>query len=663
MKKEKNDNDMIKIALIATYPHMSKILSDLVAEEQGVCLYDVYASFEEAVEKAKSMEGELDAILSRGATAEHIKRAVSIPVISIPISPFDLTHSIYTLKLEGKKFKEIAFFNCARNIFGIREIEDLFGIKIYEYTFMSLSDIENNVKDCVHKGINIIVGGAVAERLSRKYAITGVEVSSGKETIYSALKETIQLCKVRREEKKKAVRLEVVFDSLSEGIIVTDNQNNVLVCNTAAKRIINPYVYGSGFGHLPSSRCPKSCASTICSDLLTANKDETEKEAMGLIRKINNTMVNINKYPVISDGKEIGVVTTIQDITRVINLETQIRNKLYAKGFVAKYTFDDIITSVRNQKMNNIKNMARLYAGTDSSILIAGETGTGKELFAQSIHNASKYANGPFVAVNCSAIPENLIESELFGYEAGAFTGAKKEGKKGYFELAHNGTIFLDEIGDIPLSFQARLLRAIQEKEIVRIGGDKVLPINVRIISATNKDLEKKVIKGEFREDLFYRLNIFKISIPPLRQRKEDIELLINSIIEKRYRLSEKDRKMLDKLMPELIEYDWPGNVRQLYNIIERISIVFNSTWEDTIREKMLKEILEFNTGIDIENNSHDEERINLNISVRNGLKDALTEAEKQIIKFIIRKCGNNISEAQRELGVSRTTLWRKINT
>ena len=222
------------------------------------------------------------------------------------------------------------------------------------------------------------------------------------------------------------------------------------------------------------------------------------------------------------------------------------------------------------------------------------------------------------------------------------------------FRLAHNGTIFLDEIGEIPLTLQSRLLRVLQEKEIIRVGGDKVLPINVRIISATNINLDKKVENREFREDLFYRLNVFSINIPPLRERKEDIEILVKNILERKYTINETDEIMIQNIMPKLKAYDWPGNVRQLNNVIERISILFNSNLTNSFREKILEEIVGFSevqTG----------DTIALNVSVRDGLKSAVNEAEKIIIETMLKKYNNDINEVQKLLNIGRTTLWRKI--
>ena len=229
--------------------------------------------------------------------------------------------------------------------------------------------------------------------------------------------------------------------------------------------------------------------------------------------------------------------------------------------------------------MEAVISQAVKFSYSDSNILIHGETGTGKELFAQSIHNSSRRRKGPFVAINCAALPENLLESELFGYVEGAFTGASKGGKMGFFEIAHKGTIFLDEIGDISPKLQSRLLRVIQEREIIRLGNDTVIPIDVRVICATNRDLKKEVARGSFREDLLYRLDVLELNLPPLRKRKQDILYLADRMVRFEH---ERTGSRLEAISQEgrelLMRYGWPGNVREMRNFCERICILCEKT-------------------------------------------------------------------------------------
>jgi transcriptional regulator with PAS, ATPase and Fis domain len=277
-------------------------------------------------------------------------------------------------------------------------------------------------------------------------------------------------------------------------------------------------------------------------------------------------------------------------------------------------------------------------------VLIIGETGTGKELFAQSIHNSSLRANGPFVAINCAALPENLLESELFGYVEGSFTGARKGGKIGLFELAHKGSIFLDEIGDMPLNLQTRLLRVIQEKEVMRIGDDRVIPVDVRIIASTNKDLQMSVEKGEFRRDLYYRLNILTLKVPSLRKRKGDIANLVKHFINEYASEFKKNiRGLTEEAENYLHSLNYPGNVRELEGVIERAVALSKGEYIS------IKDLDLTNGFIEKPLQEVSEDKI-MN----------LEELELKTIKEVLELTGNNISKASKILGIDRTSLWRK---
>lgn len=346
------------------------------------------------------------------------------------------------------------------------------------------------------------------------------------------------------------IHLEAILDSIDDGIIIHDNNSNILHCSKYfCKR------FGKDANKL------KYCPSDIykmCKELLLLK--EVENHFIKFDNKIN---VVVTKRILQEENFEKNYIVIIKDAENIQNIEFDIRKNLINKGFFAKYKFDDIVYC--SNSMKKTIERAKKIASLDVTTLIYGDTGTGKELLAHSIHNYSKRKNYPFLAINCAAISENLLESELFGYEDGAFTGAKKGGKKGLFELAHNGTLFLDELSSIPQQMQVKLLRVLQEKEIMRIGGTTLIPVNVRIIASTNEDLEQLIEKGLFRKDLYFRINSFTITIPPLKERKEDIPLIINSIMAEH----NVKKHINSDLMEFFMNYDWPGNVRELKNCIE----------------------------------------------------------------------------------------------
>ncbi|MBE3582035.1 MAG: sigma 54-interacting transcriptional regulator [Thermoanaerobacteraceae bacterium] len=313
------------------------------------------------------------------------------------------------------------------------------------------------------------------------------------------------------------------------------------------------------------------------------------------------------------------------------------------RSYTAHYTFDDIIGN--SPSLRKAVEMARAAAELDVRVLLEGESGTGKELFAQAIHNGSARRKGPFVALNCSAVPRELFESEFFGYSEGAFTGAKKGGKPGKFELANGGTLFLDEICTLPWEMQAKLLRTLQQNEIIRVGGNEVIPVNVRIVAATNTPLEELVACGEFRQDLFYRLNVIVIKIPPLRERVEDIPLLFEYLVEKISRkLGKKILRTDREVIDVLCAYHWPGNVRELENCIERAITLAR---ENIIRvEDLPCEVLKGKN-----------ERRNM----PPGELKSLRTLEKETIVRSLARFNGNVSKASKALGISRTTLYKKI--
>lgn len=315
--------------------------------------------------------------------------------------------------------------------------------------------------------------------------------------------------------------------------------------------------------------------------------------------------------------------------------------------YKSKYTWENILGD--SNLLRHCKEQAKFCARTDFPILITGESGVGKELFAHAIHNESNRRNNPFIEVNCAAIPEKLIESELFGYEEGAFTGAAKHGRKGKFELANNGTIFLDEIGELPIELQPKLLRILQEKELERVGSNKIINLNLRVIAATNADLKKKVLTNTFRNDLFYRLNSLAIEIPPLRERPSDIPILVKSISDKFHKEYGIIKEISKPVLEALSLYNWPGNVRELVNVINRMMVLSK---EFTIGIECLpKEII----TISLDKKASD-------ATPRTGLlKSSVSETEKNIIMEILMKNNFNKSKTAKALGIPRMSLYRKL--
>lgn len=351
-------------------------------------------------------------------------------------------------------------------------------------------------------------------------------------------------------------QFDLVLNLLDVGLVSTNATGMVNAINEKAERIL---------GYNKSDIIGKK-GEEIIPEIPFKKALENKEELKGKIVKINDWDIVLTLKPIEKYNTIYGAVAVIKKYSKTEKMQQKLRAQLIDKGHIAQYYFDDIIGE--SEEINKAKNIAKRMAKSNSTILLIGESGTGKELFAQAIHNESVRKNSQFVAVNCAALPENLLESELFGYEKGAFTGASKEGKPGLFELAHKGTLFLDEISEMPAKLQTRLLRVLEEREVMRIGGEEVINVDVRVIAASNKNLKSLVKKNKFRRDLYYRLSVLPMKIPPLRERKCDITELINNFKKE----MNTDFELSNKALDAFYEHEWEGNIRELRNYIEYFS-------------------------------------------------------------------------------------------
>lgn len=356
-------------------------------------------------------------------------------------------------------------------------------------------------------------------------------------------------------------QLNILLDELSSGVILIDDADKIEFANKRSVDILG----------IPMNRLLNHSIRSIFSNNKKVEailaKDEMKDEPI----KYNNSDLVLSMKLVEHDDNYYGKMMIINPYYEMINTQQKIHKKIVSKGYYSKYDFPDLIS--KDPAFIRTKETCKQIASSDSTVLLLGESGTGKELFAGSIHNNSSRKNGPFVAINCATLPENLLESELFGYEEGAFTGAKKGGKLGLFELANKGTLFLDEIGDLPLNLQGRLLRALEEREIMRVGGDSIVAVDVRVIAATNRDLLKLIDEGKFRIDLFFRLNVFQIIIPPLRKRYSDMKV----IAEYYFSVWDRNVHIYEDFKTFCYNYKWPGNVRELKNVLQYMTAISKS--------------------------------------------------------------------------------------
>lgn len=432
----------------------------------------------------------------------------------------------------------------------------------------------------------------------------------------------------------------IILNNVSDGVLTIDLQGRIQYVNRALQELL-----GHPEEELIGKRCEQFVRSNICASedcILRRSLAKKEKisnfETYVVSREGRRIPVNINTDLLYDDGGNIiGIVEVFRDISQLKELKERLTDV---------YHFENIVT--KDRRMKEILSILPSVAQSKSTVLIQGESGTGKELIAKAIHNNSSRKDKPFIAVNCAAIPDTLIESEIFGHVKGAFTGAHQD-RVGRFEMANHGTIFLDEIGDMSLSTQAKLLRVIQEERFERVGGAKTIAVDVHIIAATNKNLQKLVREGGFREDLYYRISVFPITLPPLRERKEDISLLITHFIDK---FNKEMGKSINNISPQvmkiLMNYFYPGNIRELRNIIEHAFVC--SRGNTILPEHLPRELV----------NLRDWAEEHLEIAPEGS---SLNTIEKEWIVKILEKSGWKYQEAARRLGISRTTLWRKLKT
>lgn len=562
-----------------------------------------------------------DILVARGMT--YIKLRDSFPekhIVELKFNSFDLMDALLFCRKQG--YKKIALFLTNVDLHDILMLESVCNAEIQTYDVTDELSSKRQILLAQQNGAEIMVGAGTVCGICDQLGIPRVHIKIKYNSVEEALKEAVGTAVTMNREREKTSIIRSVFNNSDDGLLAVDEEGKLQYISNKSYQLLQLSAF-MDFQHTPVEEL-------ICNPSWTETVKDIHHEREGILRFTDkNLYVHVKPYR--ENDESSGALIRIRTTHQIIQEDGRVRQQLAKDGLMAKYHFSDILGNSKAMQENIL--MAKRYSKVNSNILVLGETGSGKELFAHSIHNDSLRADKPFVAINCAALPENLLESELFGYEAGAFSGASRQGKIGLFELADKGTLFLDEIGEMPITLQAKLLRVLQEKEVRRIGSTNVHSIDVRVISATNIDIEKEVEAGKFRADLYYRLDLLEIRIPPLRERKEDIKELFSSFSAKIS--SEMGRRMprLTADAEEILEsYTWRGNVRELRNICERL-IVLND--QDIVDSAALSRLNIFrNHRRDYSENS----------------SDFLEVKEKKVSK----------SEIAKDMGISRTTLWRR---
>lgn len=558
--------------------------------------------------------------------------ALSLPVVSLSIDMNDVRRAIATLPDEGRGHKVVVVCATQKEKSWLQQeyaLEE--GQPQPDCTFLCAKELAYPQEQAVYL-VPIWNRHAFAlHPASQQWH----PVEPSLATLRKAVQQAASLVTYTKERLREKHQMEAVVNSAHDAVIAVDRHSQITLVNEHAKMLLG--LSGDVLGKPITDYIPHS-------DMLRVLK--TGREELGEIATVRDRSIVINRIPVIVKDQVVGAVSNFKEIIDIQKMEMTLRKKLHDNGLSARYRLDSIVGS--SPAILETKEQAALFAKTNATVLITGESGTGKELFAQGIHLESGRAVGPFLAVNCAALPEGLLESELFGYEDGAFTGAKKGGKPGLFELAHGGTLFLDEIGEMPLRIQVLLLRVLQERRVRRVGGEKVIPVDVRIVAATNRELAKEIEKEQFRADLYYRINMLRLDVPPLRERLSDIPLLVESMIREMNEQHEKKIKEVDEdIYPLFQSYSWPGNVRELRNVVERMVLLAKG---GGIGKEDAGFLFARQKG------GHDGR-----LPVPPEASEAERNPEAQQIASALQQTRYNKTLAAKALGMDRTTLWRKM--
>ena len=578
-----------------------------------------------------------DIIVARGMTCHALRRVhPDRHIIEIMMTSSDILDALCVVKDKYGKDTKVGIILSSDESYSLVSMKTLTGMDIS----MAVANDEKELEDAVRKfqddGITVFIGGLTLNAYASAHSIDYIQLRTSHDTMEKAISDAVLTAKSLDRERLRSDLLKKAIDSFPYCVLAVSQDRTIVLANGLSEEFYS--------GRELIGKSIDSFYPAALFDMAQTGKT-TE-----IVQTVNGQEMYIQQQCIGDSGT---VLITMQKLTSFFETGGKIvRSNLREKGLIARYHFSDIIAD--SLSMRQLIAKAMRYAQADGNVLVTGETGTGKELFVQSMHNASNRADGPFVAVNCAALSGELLESELFGYSDGAFTGARKGGKVGLFELAHHGTIFLDEIGEMPIQLQAKLLRVLQEKQIMRVGGDDVIPVDVRVMCATNQNIPELIEKGLFRRDLYYRINLLMIHIPPLRDRGNDIGLLFRHFV-KLYaeRLSILPPPVDNAAIAELQRYRWQGNIRELRNVAERI-VVLNG--HDRITAQSIR-------NIDIP-----ESEFIIPVSADSGNDVAKVMKWKrggdttELYSDYISS-GLSLSDFASRVGVSRTTLWRRFRS
>ncbi|MFM0313981.1 propionate catabolism operon regulatory protein PrpR [Paraburkholderia nemoris] len=610
--------------------------------------------FEDAVHEIDAVgAGRPDVVIAGGSNGAYLKTRVSVPVVLIGPTGFDVMHALARARRDGAR---VALVTHGDTPDEVRRFIAAYDIDVTFASYQSAQDAESVVLDLRDRGIQAVVGPGLIADLAANAGMGAVFLYS-RASVRAAFDTALEVAQATRRETVRRQRLDNLLQHLRDGVVALDAQGRVEAMNQRLASVLG----------IDAAQAVGRALLDLAPDLAGSLPD-ADGDTFCTVRGASYV---VHRGPLASSSSAAGTVLTFQESRAVERLDRTLRSRQRVQQFSARYQLGDIVGV--SDSIERVRTLVQRYAKSDATVLILGESGTGKEMVAQSMHQLSARRDFAFVAINCGAFPEALLESELFGYEEGAFTGARKGGKAGLIEVAHRGTLFLDEIAEMPLSLQSRLLRVLQEREVVRLGSTEPTRVDIRVVAATHRALTEGIEAGSFRADLYYRLNILSIALPPLRERPNDllplaIELLLQAASREprlAARLPDADaaRRVLASLSEPLKRYTWPGNVRELQNVIERIAVELadadmgtgtdsNSAAETVFTREVLRTV-----APEIFEQPHTRTK-----KAALTLRERSRHVEADEIRAALAACDGDRDAVCQALGISKTTLWRKLN-
>jgi len=630
-----------KIAVLTHAEEITNRVRQVISRLPDHDEYDLHyhtVSFDSAESTARQclMQGS-EAILAHGGTGAVIAHSLGHSVALIERTDMDIICTLLGIK---HRTPEIALATHIIEYHDIATIEALLNLRIFHIQYADGAEMFRKVDEAYAKGLRALMGGGPSSGRMKDLGGAGFVIDLHPGNIVKALQQAKAICRQKRYEEMRRRDLDTIFTYVRDGIICINDAGGLLFVNEKALQMLK----------IPAGN-PENALSSHYKTLGLLRTISDQQPIHDEIVQIGSELLVVNCFPMHLTPGVLGSVAFFNTVSSIQKINKKIGKKIYSSGFQAFTGLGDILG--KSPATLRLKEQIRRVAQTDAAVLIQGETGTGKELVANAIHRESRRKQEPFVAINCASITETLMESELFGYEGGAFTGARSGGKAGLFEMAHGGTLFLDELGEISHALQLRLLRVLETKKLIRVGGNSLIPVNVRIISATNKDILQLAHRGEFRMDLYYRIATLSVRVSPLRERLEDIPLLLASILSQ-YRKAAGifSRNIFDRLW----EHPWRGNVRELLSVAERYILQLEGNRPD---EGLFHEILsEYRADAD---KTPRTSGLPLDAETRT-LKETVTMVRRAFAEKTLAECHGHKEEAAKRLGVSVTSLWRILH-